>query len=130
MATTDLHECLPCGKKFRLKKNSAQANPRCPRCGHSAFIVGDGQFPILEVYLRRMHVEDALFKLDRYLNDAFMEGLSTVRVVHGKGTGTIRKAVRGALASHPLVTSYRPAEMEEGGEGATIVELIPRRESG
>lgn len=128
MTASYLKECLSCGAKFRPRKNSPDGNLHCPRCGGSAFILGDSQFPTLEVYLRRLHREDALFKLDRYLNDAFMEGISTVRVIHGKGTGTIRKAVREGLASHPLVSSYRPAEMGEGGEGATMVELVPRHE--
>lgn len=61
-----------------------------------------------EVHLRRLTVDEALLKLDRYLNDAFMAGLWEVRVIHGKGTGTLRQAVREQLASHPLVKSYRP----------------------
>lgn len=76
-----------------------------------------------ELHLRRLRVDEALAKLDRYLNDAFLAGLPTVRVIHGKGTGTLRQAVREELKSHPLVKSFRPAEFEEGGNGATIVEL-------
>ena len=66
-------------------------------------------------------------KLDKYLYDAFMAGLYQVRVVHGKGTGTLRQAVRRQLAQHPLVQSYRPGVYGEGGaEGVTIVELSPK----
>ena len=79
-----------------------------------------------EVRLRRLTVDEALLKLDQYLHDAFMAGLYQVRVVHGKGTGTLRQAVREKLAEHPLVQSYRPGEYGEGGEGVTIVELAPR----
>jgi len=79
-----------------------------------------------EVRLRRLTVDEALLKLDQYLHDAFMAGLYQVRVVHGKGTGTLRQAVREKLAQHPLVQSYRPGEYGEGGEGVTIVELAPR----
>lgn len=68
-------------------------------------------------------MDEALFRLDRYLNDAFLAGLPTVRVIHGKGTGTLRQAVREELKSHPLVKSFRRARLEEGGDGATIVEL-------
>lgn len=68
-------------------------------------------------------MDEALFRLDRYLNDAFLAGLPTVRVIHGKGTGTLRQAVREELKSHPLVESFRRAGLEEGGDGATIVEL-------
>jgi DNA mismatch repair protein MutS2 len=76
-----------------------------------------------EIHLRRLTVEEALFRLDKYLNDAFLAGLPTVKVIHGKGTGTLRQAVREELKGHPLVKSFRPAELEEGGDGATIVEL-------
>jgi len=76
-----------------------------------------------EIHLRQLTVDEALLKLDQYLNDAFMAGLYQVRVVHGKGTGTLRQAVREALAKHPLVKSYRPGDYGEGGAGVTIVEL-------
>ncbi len=70
-----------------------------------------------------MTVEEALPKLDKYLHDAFMAGLWQVRVVHGKGTGTLRQAAHRALAKHPLVKSYRLGGYGEGGTGVTIVEL-------
>jgi DNA mismatch repair protein MutS2 len=81
---------------------------------------------INEVYLRQLTIDEALPKLDQFLHDAFMAGLYQVRVVHGKGTGTLRQVVRDELAKHPLVQSYRPGEYGEGGEGVTIVELAPR----
>jgi DNA mismatch repair protein MutS2 len=82
--------------------------------------------PTNELHLRRLTVDEALIKLDRYLNDAFMAGLSQVRIIHGKGTGTLRQAVREQLAKHPLVQSYRPAGYGEGGAGVTIAELAQR----
>lgn len=82
--------------------------------------------PTNEIRLRHLTVDEALIKLDRYLNSAFMAGLSQVRVVHGKGTGTLRQIVREQLAKHPLVSSYRPADYGEGGEGVTVVALAPR----
>lgn len=77
-----------------------------------------------EVMLRRLSVEDALAKLDQYLNDAFLAGMYSVRVVHGKGTGTLRLVVRRELARHPLVESFRPADQWEGGPGVTIAHLV------
>jgi DNA mismatch repair protein MutS2 len=82
--------------------------------------------PLGEVHLRQLTVDEALWKLDKYLNDAFMAGLYQVRVVHGKGTGTLRQAVREKLARHPLVQSHRPGEYGEGGAGVTVVELAPK----
>ncbi len=75
------------------------------------------------MHLRRLTVDEALLKLDRYLDDAFMVGLYQVRVVHGKGTGILRQAVRGHLDAHSLVKSYRPGGYGEGGIGVTVVEL-------
>jgi DNA mismatch repair protein MutS2 len=82
--------------------------------------------PVGEVHLRRLTIDEALLKLDQYLNDAFMAGLYQVRVVHGKGTGTLRQAVRKSLARHSLVKSYRPGEYGEGGAGVTVVELASK----
>jgi len=77
-----------------------------------------------EIHLRRLTVDEARLKLDRYLNDAFMAGLYQVRIIHGKGTGTIRQTAREQLAQHPLVKSYRAGGYGEGGAGVTIVELV------
>lgn len=77
----------------------------------------------LELRLRRLTLDEALPRLNCYLHAAFMAGLPSVRIVHGKGTGTLRRAVHGILAEHPLVKSYRVAGRGEGGLGVTIVEL-------
>ncbi len=79
-----------------------------------------------EVRLRHMTVDEALLKLDRYLNDAFMSGRYEVRVIHGKGGGTLREAVRRELGGHSLVKSFRPGGYGEGGAGVTVVELSDR----
>ncbi|MBA7714642.1 Endonuclease MutS2 [subsurface metagenome] len=79
-----------------------------------------------EVRLRHLTVDEALPKLDQYLHDAFMAGLFQVRIIHGKGTGTLRRVVQERLAKHPLVKSYRPGEYGEGGDGVTIVQLADK----
>ena len=76
-----------------------------------------------ELRLRRLTVDEALWQLDRYLYDAFMAGLLSVSIVHGKGTGKLRHAVHESLAKHPLVKSYRLGDYGEGDYGVTIVEL-------
>jgi len=73
--------------------------------------------------MRGWRVEQALEELDTYLNDAAVSGVSSVRIVHGKGTGALRAAVREQLAHHPLVKSYASAPPQEGGDGVTIVKL-------
>ncbi len=77
-----------------------------------------------ELHLRRLSVEDAIPKLARYLDDAYLAGLTSVRIIHGKGTGTLRQVVREQLMNHSLVKSFRPAELWEGGAGVTVVELV------
>jgi len=79
-----------------------------------------------EIHFRQLTVDEVLLKLDKYLNDAFMAGLSRVRVIHGKGTGTLRQAIREQLTKHSLVKSYRAGGYGEGGAGVTIVELVHR----
>jgi DNA mismatch repair protein MutS2 len=79
-----------------------------------------------ELLLRRLSVEEALDRLDQYLYDAFMAGLPSVRIVHGKGTGKLRRAVHESLAKHPLVKSYRLGDYGEGDYGVTVVELANR----
>lgn len=76
-----------------------------------------------ELRLRRLRVDEALPKLDKYLNDAFLSGIHWVRIVHGKGTGTLRRAVHQALSAHPLVKSFHLGGWGEGDTGVTIVEL-------
>ena len=61
--------------------------------------------------------------VEKYLDDAFMAGLPSVRLIHGKGSGALRKAVRDLLAVHPLVDSFRDGEPAEGGTGATVAAL-------
>lgn len=85
--------------------------------------------PSVELDLRGWRVEDVLPELDKYLDDAYLASLPYARIIHGKGTGTLRKVVREALAEHPLVASFRPGELNEGGEGVTVVKLVPRSPS-
>ena len=77
----------------------------------------------IQLDLRGRRAEEALEELDRYLHDAYMAGLRNVRVIHGKGTGAVRHAVRQQLAASPLVRHFEPAAQNEGGDGATLVSL-------
>jgi len=77
----------------------------------------------LELHLRGKRADEAEWALDSYLNDACLANLSEVRIVHGSGTGALRKVVRDLLASHPLVKSFRPGGRGEGGDGVTMVNL-------
>lgn len=79
--------------------------------------------PGMEVDLRGLMSEDALDKMERYLEQAFLSGLPFVRIIHGKGTGRLRQAVRGALRGHEYVKSFEEGGDKEGGEGVTVAML-------
>ena len=83
----------------------------------------DDTSAINEVRLRHLTVDEALLKLDQFLNDAFMAGLYQVRVIHGKGTGALRETVHAVLKKCALVKEYHQADETGGGWGATIVTL-------
>ncbi|MCC6177761.1 MAG: endonuclease MutS2 [Chloroflexi bacterium] len=79
--------------------------------------------PSTQLDLRGLRRDEAADVLDRYLNDAYLAGLRSVRIIHGKGSGAVRAAVREQLAGHPLVSRFNAADPREGGEGATEVTL-------
>ncbi|HLY24061.1 MAG TPA: endonuclease MutS2 [bacterium] len=78
------------------------------------------------IHLRGMTVDEATLALDKYLDEAALAGLPFVTVIHGKGTGTLRRALHDFLAHHPHATSFRLGGEGEGGSGATIVRLGER----
>jgi DNA mismatch repair protein MutS2 len=77
----------------------------------------------LELDLRGKRADEVEPELDAYLNDAFVSGLSQVRIIHGVGTGTVRQIVHDFIRGHPLVKSFGQAGSKDGGSGATIVKL-------
>jgi DNA mismatch repair protein MutS2 len=76
-----------------------------------------------ELNLIGWRVPDALPHLDKYLGDAVAAGLPRVRIIHGKGSGRLRAAVHELLTSHPQVKAFVPCTPQEGGWGATLVEM-------
>jgi DNA mismatch repair protein MutS2 len=76
-----------------------------------------------ELKLIGQRVEPALTTLDQFLDQALLASRAAVRIVHGHGSGRLRKAVRKHLQEHPAVASQRPGGDNEGGDGATVVEL-------
>lgn len=80
--------------------------------------------PGLELDLRGKRVEEAVNRVEEYLDAAYLSGLPFVRIIHGKGTGALRKAIRDTLNQHPLVSKQASGEEKEGGSGVTIVHLV------
>lgn len=76
-----------------------------------------------EVDLRGMMTDEAIGALDLFLDNAVLGKLNEVRIIHGKGTGAVRKAVRDHLKRSRYVKSFRPGRYGEGEDGVTIAEL-------
>ena len=78
----------------------------------------------LELDLRGTNVEEMLPRLQKYLDDAYLGMMPWVQIIHGKGTGVLRAAVRKELSKHPLVKEFREGDAKEGGDGVTIAYLV------
>lgn len=89
----------------------------------STVSVPTAESPGLELDLRGQIAEEAILRLDQYLDQAFMAQLPWVRIIHGKGSGTLRQVVRQELSTHPMISSYRPGGANEGGDGVTVAKL-------
>lgn len=88
-------------------------------------IVPKGQSPGLELDLRGERVDEALKRLETYIDAAYMSGLPFARIIHGKGTGALKKAIRERVEHHPLISKVTEALPKEGGGGVTIIHMVP-----
>ena len=94
-----------------------------PKQGKSKITAAMDRRVGLELDIRGMLVDEALAVVDRYLDDAFLSGLSEVNIIHGKGTGALRTGVQDYLRRHPRVKSFRIGNYGEGDAGVTVVTL-------
>ena len=76
-----------------------------------------------EIDVRGMLADEAVAAVDKFLDDAFLAGFHEILIIHGKGTGALRKRIAEYLPRHPRVASYRLGEWNEGGSGVTVAEL-------
>ena len=81
--------------------------------------------PGMELDIRGKRVDEAIEILDRYINAAYNAGLPFGRIIHGKGTGRLRQAVRGYLREHLLVSKVTQGQQQEGGAGVTVIHMAP-----
>jgi DNA mismatch repair protein MutS2 len=77
-----------------------------------------------ELTLLGQTTDEARASVDKFLDDAVLAGHPAVRLVHGKGTGALRRTLTAYLRTHPLVSSFRPADPADGGTGVTVVTLV------
>ncbi len=76
-----------------------------------------------ELDIRGFATDEGIMEVDRFLDDAVLSGVETATIIHGKGTGVLKKAVRAHLKNHPSVLTSRPGLFGEGEDGVTVVEL-------
>ena len=76
-----------------------------------------------KIDVRGYNTEDAIYEIDKFLDDSFIANLNEVTIVHGKGTGVLRKNISDFLRKHKLVKSFSFGKFNEGGDGATVVKL-------
>ncbi|MBV9958785.1 MAG: Smr/MutS family protein, partial [Acidobacteria bacterium] len=79
--------------------------------------------PRAELNIIGRTVDEAIDEADKFLDEAFLNGLQHLRIVHGHGTGALRRAVGNLLKDHPHVARFAQAPQDQGGAGATVVEL-------
>lgn len=112
------------GVRVQCDELERRAPPEAAAPESAVVQVGPQPAPSVELDLRGQRVEETLPQVDKYLDDAFLTGMPFVRIVHGKGTGALRQAVREQLRAHPLVKSHRSGERGEGGSGVTVAYLV------
>ena len=119
---------LPVGKVRVALADLAEGPGEAPSPGGGVtWTAGAGDSLAVELKVIGLTVEEAWAQVERYLEDAMLGGLERVRIIHGKGTGRLRKGLAELLKQHPLVSGFHLATFDEGGAGATIVELGPRQ---
>lgn len=102
-------------KRKRAEAGSSSPAPKKPR----------PESPGLELHLLGLTLDDALPLLEEYLDQAYLSGLPWVRIVHGKGTGVLRRGVRDTLSKSPLIKGHKSAAANDGGDGVTIAHFVP-----
>jgi DNA mismatch repair protein MutS2 len=103
------------GRGARLQQRAARATELTLRAG--------GDDPRAELNLIGRTTDEAVDEVDKFLDAAYLNSLSHVRIIHGHGTGALRRAIADFLRNHPHVARYAQAPQDQGGAGATVVEL-------
>lgn len=109
--------------RIKVKKEDLQV--LAPEKSEVGSIPRGGSMTMLSsrIDLHGKNVDEALWELGAKIDDAFMSGVHQLEIIHGKGTGTLRKAVIDYIKNHPSIASYRMGKATEGGIGATIATL-------
>jgi DNA mismatch repair protein MutS2 len=119
----DLTEPKPSGDPTSIAKPDPLAAARQQKNVHVTVTSANSDELRMEINLIGRTVDEATGELEKYLDRAFLAGLPRVRIIHGHGAGILRRGVREFLKSHPHVATFAEAPQNEGGQGATLVEL-------
>lgn len=118
------------GKRMRVKAKDLRALGGSPAAGRDAnptvrvnVDLQPREGSLSELNVIGQTVDEAISRLERFLDETMVTDQHTIRIVHGHGTGQLRRAIAAYLNDHPLVASFKLAPQKEGGGGATIVEL-------
>lgn len=106
-----------------LVKSNMSSTKSSKLTSTSSYKTNKAKTAVTEVNVIGFNVEEAIFTIDKYLDDCYLAKLNTVRIVHGKGTGTLRKGIHAFLKTHSHVKSYRLGTFGEGEMGVTVVDL-------
>lgn len=112
---------LPLADLELIREELVQVKPRLRKSGATG--LETTQNISAEINVIGLTVDEALYQVEKYLDQAVLAGLKRFRIVHGKGTGALRQAIQGYMRENPVVKSIYIAEQNEGGLGASIVEL-------
>ncbi len=117
------------GREVHVKKNQIRPSihvlPKMKKQNNVSINTGRSLFTSmkLEVNLIGLHVDEAIDKMESYMDQASLNGLKSFRIIHGDGTGRLRKAVHEKLKNDPNVKEFRLGMPQEGGTGATVVTM-------
>jgi DNA mismatch repair protein MutS2 len=109
-------------KISRKQERKIRQEPE-PAAKKGSWSVTSGMFESTSLDLRGLSGDEALMKIDRFIDSMRLGGIRSGTIVHGKGTGSLRRRTSEFLQHHPSVKSFRLGEWDEGGSGVTVVEL-------
>ena len=109
-----------------IAESEPQGNKEKKRAKYGSMSFGKTKSVSTEINLIGMNLDDAVDRMNKYIDDAFLAGLKTVNIIHGRGSGILRKGLRAELRRNKHVESYKSAPYDQGGEGNTVVTLVDR----
>ncbi|MBQ6583007.1 MAG: Smr/MutS family protein, partial [Mogibacterium sp.] len=113
-------------RDIMLVESEPEGNKARKRQSFSKIRSGKAQTISMSLNVIGRNLDDALMDVTKYLDDAFLAGMPSVTIVHGRGEGILREGIRKELKKNKHVKSFKTAPYNQGGDGATIVELKDR----